>query len=183
MTAFPNAAPWREPARPMPPLAAWAGPWSTCFAVESGADVTVFSLADGGCSPTAARRVHTGRTGRGLGEIPGAVPPRHHQGMFAMDVPRAGVPDQRRNVAFMQHAHLARRVLDIGKWLALGNTGPAPVTWRPRGGPRAARRCTGGYVPVTVGGTTYQIYYETPVQDATCCACTPPARTGGSSTG
>ena len=41
-------------------------------------------------------------------------------------------------VAFMQHAHLARRVLDIGKWLALGNTRPAPVSLAPRGGPRTS---------------------------------------------
>ena len=40
--------------------------------------------------------------------------------------------------AFMQHAHLARRLLDIGKWLATGNVAPAPVSLAPRGGNRAA---------------------------------------------
>ena len=64
-------------------------------------------------------------------------------------------------LAFMQHAHLARRVLEIGKWLALGTAAPAPVSLAPRGGQRAVPAVTGGYVPVTVGGTTYQIYYET----------------------
>ena len=64
-------------------------------------------------------------------------------------------------LAFMQHAHLARRVLDIGKWLALGHTAPAPVWLAPRGGPTSMPAVTGGYVPVTLGGTTYQIYYET----------------------
>ena len=64
-------------------------------------------------------------------------------------------------VAFMQHAHLVRRVLDIGKWLSLRNSGPAPAFLAPRGGMRAVPSVTGGYVPVTTGGTTYQIYYET----------------------
>ena len=64
-------------------------------------------------------------------------------------------------LAFMQHAHLARRVLEIGKWLALGHAAPAPATLAPRGGNRAVPRVSGGYVPVTAGGTTYQIYYET----------------------
>jgi len=28
----------------------------------------------------------------------------------------------------LQHAHIARRVLEIGKWLALGGTLPVPVS-------------------------------------------------------
>jgi len=52
-------------------------------------------------------------------------------------------------------------VLDIGKWLAMGKTGPAPAHLAPRGGKRAVPSVTGGYVPVTAGDTTYQIYYET----------------------
>ncbi len=88
-------------------------------------------------------------------------PPRHHHGIFAMHyrVPEFAILGDQ--VAFMQHAHVARRALEIGKWLALGNTLPVPVTLAPRQGPRATPRIQGGYVPVTADGTSYQIYYET----------------------
>ena len=87
-------------------------------------------------------------------------------------------------LAFLQHCHVVRRVLEIGKWLALGHTAPAPASLHPPlGTPTPAPAVTGGYVPVTVGGTTYQIYHDKrPAAAATCCACTPPARTDGSST-
>jgi pimeloyl-ACP methyl ester carboxylesterase len=64
-------------------------------------------------------------------------------------------------LVFMQHAHVARRVLEIGKWLALGNAAPVPLHLAPRSGPRAVPEVQGAYVPVTAGGVTYQIYYET----------------------
>ena len=50
-----------------------------------------------------------------------AVPPRHHHGIFAMmyRLPEFAIHGEQ--LAFMQHAHVARRVLEIGKWLALGD--------------------------------------------------------------
>jgi pimeloyl-ACP methyl ester carboxylesterase len=63
-------------------------------------------------------------------------------------------------LAFMQHAHVARRVLEVGKWLALGRALPVPLSLHPRQGARAVPAVTGRYVPVTVGGVTYQIYSE-----------------------
>ena len=60
----------------------------------------------------------------------------------------------------MQHAHIARRVLEVGKWLALGRSLPVPVSLHPRAGARGVPAVTGRYVPVTVGGVTYQIYSE-----------------------
>ena len=86
-------------------------------------------------------------------------------------------------LCFMQHAHIARRVLEIGKWLALGNAAPVPVSLQPRAGMRPVPAVSGGYVPVTAQGTTYYVYYEAAGQGGTCCACTPPAPTAGSSTG
>lgn len=59
-------------------------------------------------------------------------------------------------LAFMQHAHIARRVLEIGKWLALGEAVPLHL----REGARAVPVVTGRYVPVSVGGVVYQIYSE-----------------------
>ena len=43
-------------------------------------------------------------------------------------------------LAFMQHAHVARRVLEIGKWLALGNAAPAPASLHRRSACRGRRR-------------------------------------------
>ena len=85
-------------------------------------------------------------------------------------------------LAFMQHAHVVRRVLEVGKWLALGRALPVPVSLHPREGARAVPAVTGRYVPVTVGGVTYQIYTSWRDRGRTCCACTPPAPMGGNST-
>ena len=85
-------------------------------------------------------------------------------------------------LAFMQHAHVARRVLEIGKWLALGNQPPVPVSLasarRTAGRRRRDRRLRAGD-----GRAARHIRSITrpPASGATCCACTPPALTGGSS--
>jgi len=49
----------------------------------------------------------------------------------------------------MQPAHVARRVLEVGKWLALGRALPVAVSLHPREGARAVPAVTGRYVPVT----------------------------------
>jgi pimeloyl-ACP methyl ester carboxylesterase len=163
MSVFPNAASWREACAGDASLAAWAGPWSICFAVACGEDVTVFSLAEGQMQPDAGTPAFTLAAPNEVWTkflLP--VPPRHHHGLFAMHyrVPEFAI--QGDMLAFMQHAHVARRVLEIGKWLALGNAAlPVPVTLAPQGGKRAVPQVQGGYVPVTAGGVTYQIYYET----------------------
>jgi hypothetical protein len=61
-------------------------------------------------------------------------------------------------LAFMQHAHVARRVLGVRKWLALGRALPVPVSLHLRQGARAVPKVTGRYVVVTVGSVTYQIH-------------------------
>ncbi|MGE0224216.1 MAG: alpha/beta fold hydrolase [Acetobacteraceae bacterium] len=162
MTRFPGADAWRNACATDATLAAWAGPWSACFAVESGSDRTVFTFADGRVAAADQNPAFTLSAPESVwGKHLQPIPPRHHQGIFAMvyRVPEFEIRGEQ--LAFMQHAHVARRVLEIGKWLALGNTGPAPVSLNPRGGPRAVPQVQGGYVPVTVGGTTYQVYYET----------------------
>jgi pimeloyl-ACP methyl ester carboxylesterase len=162
MSAFPNATPWREACAADASLAAWAGPWSICFAVASGADVTVFSLTDGRMQPEGGTPVFTlAAPAEVWAKFLQPVPPRHHQGLFAMHYRVPAFAIQGDTLAFMQHAHIARRVLEIGKWLSLGNVLPVPVSLAPRGGKRAVPQVRGGYVPVTVGGVTYQIYHET----------------------
>ena len=41
-------------------------------------------------------------------------------------------------LAFLQHCHVVRRVLEIGKWLALGHTAPVPASLHPPLGVRDA---------------------------------------------
>jgi pimeloyl-ACP methyl ester carboxylesterase len=163
MSRFPDAALWWAACTDDATLAAWAGPWSVCFAIARDAAATVFNLVDG--------KVQPGGGGQPAFTLaaPDAVwakfllpvPPRHYHGVFAMHYRVPEFEIQGDQIAFMQHAHLARRILEIGKWHVLGNRLPVPVTLAPRQGPRAIPKVQGGYVPVTVGGITYQIYYET----------------------
>jgi pimeloyl-ACP methyl ester carboxylesterase len=162
MNTFPDSGRWRAACQSDPTLAVWTGAWSICFAIKSGDVAVTFNFVDGQVQPDDGEPAFT------LAAPPTVwtkylepFPPRHHQGIFAMmyRVPEFQIGGE--TVAFMQHAHLARRVLEVGKYLAMGNAGPAPVNLAPSGGPRKMPVVTGGYAPVTVGGVTYQIYYET----------------------
>ncbi|MEA2731796.1 MAG: hypothetical protein QOF70_6271, partial [Acetobacteraceae bacterium] len=162
MSSFPDAASWRAACAGDATLAAWAGPWSVCFAIASGPDTTVFNLVDGKVQPDGGDPAFTLAAPAPVwAKFLQPVPPRHHHGIFAMHYRIPEFTIQGEQLVFMQHAHVARRVLEIGKWLALGNAPPVPVSLAPREGPRAMPKVQGGYVPVTAGGVTYQIYYET----------------------
>jgi pimeloyl-ACP methyl ester carboxylesterase len=162
MSGFPAPSVWRAACQSDPVLSVWSGPWSACFAIESDGVSVSFDFVDGQVRSGDGTALFTlAAPGTIWAKFLLPVPPRHHHGIFPMmyRVPEFAIGGS--TVAFMQHAHLARRVLDIGKWLALGNAAPAPVILAPRGGKRAIPKVTGGYVPLTAGGTTYQIYYET----------------------
>lgn len=162
MSTFPSAESWREACSADATLAAWAGPWSIAFAIAGGAAVTAFNFVDGKVQTNGGEPAFTLAAPDDVwAKFLLPVPPRHHHGIFAMHYRIPEFSIQGDQLAFMQHAHLARRVLEIGKWLALGNTSPVPVSLSPRGGARAVPKVQGGYVPVTAGGVTYQIYYET----------------------
>jgi pimeloyl-ACP methyl ester carboxylesterase len=159
---FPEANVWRAACRDDPVLSVWAGEWSADFAIESGGAAVSFAFVNGIVQPGDGTPLFTlSAPGEIWEKFLQPISPRHHHGIFAMlyRVPEFQIKGEM--VAFMQHAHLARRVLEIGKWLALGNSSPAPTSLAPRGGKRAVPAVVGGYVPVTVAGTTYQIYYET----------------------
>jgi pimeloyl-ACP methyl ester carboxylesterase len=162
MSKFPDATLWRQACAVDPVLGVWAGAWSIGFAVKAGDQTTAFSLVDGKVQPDTTTPAFTvAAPAQVWDKFLQPIPPRHHHGIFAM---HHRVPDfsiEGDQLAFMQHAHIVRRVLEVGKWLALGNKAPAPPSPAPREGPRAVPQVTGGYVPVTVGGTTYQVYYET----------------------
>jgi pimeloyl-ACP methyl ester carboxylesterase len=161
MRIFPDIASWREACAGDATLAAWAGPWAVSFAIASGADTSVFSLVDGKVQPDGGNPAFTLAAPDAVwAKFLLAVPPRHHHGIFAMHyrVPEFAI--QGDQLVFMQHAHVARRVVEIGKWLSLGHTAPVPLSLAPREGPRPVPKVQGGYVPVPAGGITYQIYYE-----------------------
>jgi pimeloyl-ACP methyl ester carboxylesterase len=58
------------------------------------------------------------------------LPPRHHHSIFAlrMRVPEFSITGDQ--LAFAQHCQLARRVLEIGRWIAAGHGGPVPAILR-----------------------------------------------------
>ena len=161
MTGFPDAAAWRKACAADAVLGTWAGPWAVCFAITSGNDTTVFNLVEGQVTTdpgTPAFSLAAPEATWALFLEP--VPPRHHHGIFAMMYRLPEFSIQGDELAFMQHAHVARRVLEVGKWLALGRALPVPVSLHPREGVRAVPEVTGRYVPVTVEGMTYHIYSE-----------------------
>jgi len=161
MTGFPDAAAWRAACTADAVLGTWAGPWAVCFAIRSGSDTTIFNFVEGRVAadpgtPAFILAAPEATWARFLEP----VPPRHHHGIFAMMYRLPEFSIQGDQLAFMQHAHVARRVLEVGKWLALGRVPPVPVSMHPREGARAVPTVSGRYVPVTVGGVTYQIYSE-----------------------
>src|SRR4051812_37464948 len=137
MSTFPDAASWRTACAGDASLAAWAGPWSVCFAIASGPETTVFTLTDGKVQPGGGEPAFTLAAPDAVwAQFLLPIPPRHHHGIFAMHYRVADFSIQGNQIAFMQHAHVARRVLEIGKWLALGNPAPVPVSLAPREGSR-----------------------------------------------
>jgi pimeloyl-ACP methyl ester carboxylesterase len=162
MIRFPAAGPWRGACAADATLQVWAGAWSVCFAIACGADSTVFRFAGGAVQPDGGDPVFSVTApGAVWAKFLQPVPPRHHHGVFAMHyrVPEFAIEGDQ--LAFMQFAHVVRRVLEVGKWLALGRAEPVPASLAPTGEPRAVPSVQGGYVPVTAGGVTYQVYYET----------------------
>ena len=161
MSTWPNAAAWYEACVEDAVLAAWRGPWSVDFAVDSDGATTTFAFADGRLAGGGVPQFTLAAPDSVWTKFLAQVPPRHHHAIFAMP---ARVPEftvRGDQFVFMQHAHVVRRVLEIGKWLALGRATPAPPSLHPPlGSATLAPVVTGGYVPVTAGGTTYHVYHE-----------------------
>ncbi len=161
MSSWPTAAAWREACAEDAVLAAWRGPWSVDFAVDSDGAATTFAFVDGRLAGGGVPRFALAAPGSTWAKFLAPVPPRHHHAIFAM---LARVPEftvRGDQLCFLQHCHVVRRVLEIGKWLALGHTEPAPASLHPPlGAATPAPVVTGGYVPVTADGATYHIYHE-----------------------
>ena len=168
MTRFPAPAAWRAACEDDATLRAWAGAWSIEFAIEADGVATDFAFAEGRPVTPPRRPAFTLAAPSSVwAKFLAPVPPRHHHALFALlaRVPEFAVHGNQ--LAFTQHCHVARRVLEIGRWLALGNAPLVPTVPNPRldpppsASPTPVHKISGGYVPVTARGTAYQVYYET----------------------
>ncbi|HVB66601.1 MAG TPA: alpha/beta hydrolase [Acetobacteraceae bacterium] len=165
MSVFPDPVAWRATCAADPVLAVWVGDWAFAFAVADGTYETRFAFAAGApvVAPVAAAappQAILRAPAQAWAQFLQPVPPRHHHNFFAM---LARVPGTRVDgdlLAFYRHAHVVRRVLEIGRWLACGNATPAPVSAHPAGSPPPLPPATGGYVPVTAQGVSHAIYFE-----------------------
>ena len=121
MSAWPSAAAWYEACAGDAVLAAWRGPWSIDFAVESDGAAATFAFADGRLAGGGVAQFTLAAPDAVWAKFLAPVPPRHHHAIFAMlaRVPEFAVRGDQ--LAFLQHCHVVRRVLEIGKWLALGH--------------------------------------------------------------
>ena len=132
MSRFPDALHWRSACVIDPVLKAWGGGWSVSFAVRCGETATHFAFADGVITGVDGAAQFTLSAPAPIWEkFLQPIPPRHHHSIFAMhrQVPEFRIEGD--ELAFAQYCHIARRVLEVGKWLALGNVAPAPATLRP----------------------------------------------------
>lgn len=164
MSGFPPAPAWHAACAADPVLTTWTGSWpgawSVCFGIATGDDASVvfaFPRPSGddirpsftfAAPPEAWRRYLQ------------AVPPRHHHSIFAMLARVSGARVDGDPLCFHRHAHLVRRVLEIGRWLALGRAAPVPPTLRPTIGSTPVSPAVGSYVRVHANGTEYAVYCE-----------------------
>lgn len=89
------------------------------------------------------------------------VPPRHHHNLFALRMRVPGFAAEGDELAWVQHAHILRRALDLARWVRRGETGPAPTSLRPSlGVPTPGPAAVGRYVTVHVRGRNYVLYGE-----------------------
>jgi pimeloyl-ACP methyl ester carboxylesterase len=162
MTGFPDTTRWRAACDVDPVLAAWTGDWSVCFAVRSGNTEKNFSFVGG-------RITQRNNLAQFTLAAPEAVwrqfllptPPRHYHALLAMRMRVEDFSITGDELAFAQFCHVVRRVLDIGKFLVLGNAAPAPASLRPSIGHAPRTEIAGHYVAMTARGKNYSIHYET----------------------
>lgn len=142
-------------------LQAFAGTWDASFAISIGAGYRAgFSFTDGMLAPARAPEFTFAAPPEAWEKFLLPTPPRHYHVALAMlaRVPDVAVIGDR--LAFAQHCHILRRVLEIGKWLVLGHITPVPISLRPSVAPSVARP-VGGYADVTIAGQDYAIFHET----------------------
>lgn len=88
------------------------------------------------------------------------VPPRHHHSLFALHrrVPEFTVDGD--ELGFAQHCHLARRLLEIGRWIANGHATPVPLSLRPALPGSEPADIRGRYLGVEADGIAWRLHAE-----------------------
>ena len=140
-------------------LAALAGPWAVDFAIRVDAHEARFGFADGRVAAAGVPQFTFSAPQAVWEKFLLPVPPRHHHVILAMLARVEGVALEGDRLAFAQYCHVVRRVLEVGKWLALGRALPAAASLRPSvATPVPGVR--GGYVPVGIDGVRHDIFHE-----------------------
>jgi pimeloyl-ACP methyl ester carboxylesterase len=149
-------AAWQAAAAEDSVLRRWGRQASLRFALESDGVPVEFAFGEAAPTPAFTLAAPAAIWAKALQPLP----PRHHHSLFAL---RMRVPEFRilgSELALMQHCHLARRVLEIGRWLAAGRALPVPEIPRPALVEPEPAEILGRYVPVTADGTAYRIHCE-----------------------
>ncbi len=141
-------------------LAALAGPWSVSFAIAQDGDAVRFSFENGRIAAITAPAFTIGAPATVWAKFLLPTPPRHHHVVLAMIARVAEVSFAGDFKTFAQHCHLVRRVLEIGKWLALGNALPAPAALRPSLPPPPPGGRIAHTIAVRINGIPHSIAYE-----------------------
>lgn len=152
----PFVARWQAACAADAVLAEWRAGAATRFAIVSGEARAEFVFGDAPAAPDFALEAPPQIWALHLQPIP----PRHHHAIFAM---RHRVPEFRitgEEIAFLRHCHLARRVLEIGRWLVLHGDGPVPAFPRPALPPMPPPDVTGRYIDVRADGRDWRLYAE-----------------------
>ena len=130
-------------------LATLAGPWAVDFAIRCDTHEARFGFQNGRIAAAGTPAFTFAAPAAVWAKFLQPMPPRHHHVILAM---LARVPEAKLEgdmLTFAQNCHLVRRVLEVGKWLALGNALPVPHSLRPPvATPRALPQ--GGYVQVQI---------------------------------
>lgn len=137
-------------------LAEWRRGAVVRFAVASGAARAEFAFGEASASADFVLSAPAEIWSRFLE----SVPPRHHHAIFALRhrVPEFRVEGEER--AFIRHCHLARRVLEIGRWLVLRGAGPVPAFPRPSLAAPLRPEPAGRYASVAADGRDWRLYAE-----------------------
>jgi pimeloyl-ACP methyl ester carboxylesterase len=149
-------AAWRAAVAEDAPLRRAARHAAVRFSFESGAASADFAFN----APPGAPAFTVAAPAEAWAKALQSVPPRHHHSLFAMRMRVPGFELRGEELAFVQHCHLARRVLEIGRWRAAGHATPAPDSLRPVLVEPPPAEITGRYLPVAADGTAYRIHAE-----------------------
>ena len=137
-------------------LTAYRGPWSACFAVEVDPDHHISFRFGPAQLPVQFTFVAPPDA---WAKFLHPTPPRHYHVALSM---LARVPDVALlgdRLAFAQHCHLLRRVLEVGKCLVLGHGMPAPASLRPSVATPSATPI-GRFTQVPIAGRNHAVFYE-----------------------